>query len=137
MPATAITPNQRSHIRESFVQTMTASASVSTPSTPAITRCVCSKNAPPASCRIDGNHVPNDFGQSGTDSAAFLDVTSAPNTNSSTVHSATKTANRCTTRLKVVVIEANATRNYTSAPTDLLAAQPTAWSRSASGVTPA
>src|SRR6185369_388806 len=81
-----MTPNQRSHRRMSFTQITTANAKIRTPSTPAITRCECSKNAPPASCRNVGNHVPNDFGQSGTDSAASFEVTSAPATNRSTVH---------------------------------------------------
>src|ERR1700730_17051580 len=103
-PATAITPNQRNHRRSSLSQIRIASTSVKTPKPPAITRCECSKNAPPANCLSEGNHVPNDLGQSGTESAALLEVTRAPATKSSTVHNTTKLANRWIPGLYVVVI---------------------------------
>src|SRR5262245_24541731 len=95
-PPTAVSANQRSHLRPSFRQITTVSTSSSPPTTPAITRCECSKNAPPTSCRSEGNHVPNDFGQSGTESAAALEVTNAPATNNRTVQSSTNSAKRYT-----------------------------------------
>src|SRR5258708_32333425 len=97
-PPTAVSANQRSHLRSSFRQIITVSTTSNKPRTPAITRCECSKNAPPPSCRSEGNQVPNDFGQSGTESAATLEVTRAPATNNRTVHSSTKTANLCSPR---------------------------------------
>src|SRR5258707_3560118 len=103
-PATAITPNQRNQRRSSLSQIRIASASVKMPNAPAITRCECSKNAPPASCLKEGNHVPNDLGQSGTESAAFLEVTSAPAIKRSTVQATTKLANRWIPRLYVAVM---------------------------------
>src|SRR6267154_1120278 len=116
-PKTAITPNQRSQRRLSFTQISIASASAKTPKQPAITRCECSKNAPPASCLREGNQVPNDLGQSGTESAAFLDVTRAPAINRSTVQTTTKLANRWIPRLYVAVIRRNLAVDYSSAAT--------------------
>src|SRR5712675_1285525 len=113
-PRTAITPNQRSQRRLSFTQISIASASVKMPKPPAITRCECSKNAPPASCLREGNQVPNDFGQSGTDSAAFFDVTSAPAINRSTVQATTKLANRWMPRLYVDVMSRNLAVDYSA-----------------------
>src|SRR6267154_854406 len=96
-PPTAIAANQRSHRRSSISQIKIASPSSKIPRTPAITRCECSKNEPGfcISCFSDGNQVPNDFGQSGTESAAPFDVTSAPKTKSRTVQRNTNTAYRC------------------------------------------
>src|SRR6202171_3757280 len=93
-PATAITPNQRNQRRSSLRQIKIESTSVKTASPPAITRCECSKNAPPASCLKEENQVPNDLGQSGTESAALLVVTRAPAMKRSTVHATTNLAKR-------------------------------------------
>src|ERR1700716_599478 len=116
-PATAITPNQRNQRRSSLTQIRIAKTSVKIPKPPAITRCECSKNAPPASCRSEGNQVPNDLGQSGTESAAFLDVTSAPAINRSTVQATTKLANRWIPRLYVAVMDQNLAVDYSAAAT--------------------
>src|SRR5258706_3617540 len=93
-PATAITPNQRNQRRSSLSQIRIASASVKMPNAPAITRYDCSKNASPASCLSEGNHVPNDLGQSGTESAALFEVIKAPAIKRSTVHATTNLAKR-------------------------------------------
>src|SRR5579863_3007797 len=121
MPPIATTPNQRSHRRSSFSQIRTTSITTKMPSTPAITRCECSKNAPPASILSDGNHVPNDFGQSGTDSAASLEVTSAPATKRRTVQATTNFAKRCTPGLYVDVMTLGSyAANYTPASIPML-----------------
>src|SRR5580704_10774737 len=121
MPATAMNPNHLSQRRLSFIQIRIASASVKIPKHPAITRCECSKNAPPASILSDGNHVPNDFGQSGTDSAASLEVTSAPATKSRTVQATTNFAKRCTPGLYVDVMTPGPyAANYTPASIPML-----------------
>src|SRR5713101_8006650 len=114
-PATATTPNQRNQRRSSLSQIRIASPSVKIPKPPAITRCECSKNAPPANCLNEGNQVPNDLGQSGTESAALLEVTSAPAIKRRTVQATTKLANRCIPGLYVVIIRRNLTADYSSA----------------------
>src|ERR1700730_8057732 len=103
-PATATTPNQRNQRRSSLSQIRITSASVKMPNPPAITRWECSKNAPPASCLSEGNQVPNDLGQSGTESAALWEVTSAPAIKRRIVQATTKLANRWMPGLYVVVI---------------------------------
>src|SRR5580692_1638572 len=121
MPATAMNPNHLNQRRLSLIQIRIASASVKIPKHPAITRCECSKNAPPASILSDGNHVPNDFGQSGTESAASLEVTSAPAIKSRTVQATTNFAKRCTPELYVdVMIPGSCAANYTPASIPML-----------------
>src|ERR1700682_4989189 len=93
-PATAITPNQRNQRRSSLSHIRIASASAKMPNPPAITRCECSKNAPTPSCLSEGNQVPHDLVQSGTESAALFEVTRAPAMKRSTVHATTNLAKR-------------------------------------------
>src|SRR6266702_1436557 len=91
-PPTAITPNQRSQERFSFVQTKKARMSVKIPRPNATTRWENSKSPPPLSISAGGIQLPWDFGQSGTESAASVEVTKAPATKRRTVQQTTKIA---------------------------------------------
>ncbi len=112
-PPTAITPNQRSHGRDSFIRNRIASTRTRIPKIKAITLWVCSKPAPPARYLKGGNQVPNDFGQSGTESAASCEVTRAPAKKRRTVQQTTNLANLCTPGLYVVVIAQVPAADYT------------------------
>src|SRR5229473_6589291 len=112
-PRTAINPSQRSHGRFSFTQSNTASTRVRTPKPPAKTRCENSNKSPPCSIDSEGTHVPWDFGQSVTERAASLDVTSAPATKRRMVQQTVNTANLCTPGLYVVVIIPVPAADYT------------------------
>src|SRR5260370_6079655 len=109
----AVSPNHRIHGRGSFLHNQNARSSTRKPITAAITRCECSKNAPPASILKEGNQVPKDFGQSGTERAASLEVTSAPAMKRRTVQQTVNTANLCTPGLYVVVIAPAPAADYT------------------------
>src|SRR6266478_7852537 len=112
-PRTAINPSHRSHGRFSFTQSNTASTRVRTPKPPAKTRCENSSKSPPCSIDSEGTHVPWDFGQSVTERAASLDVTSAPATKRRTVQQTVNTANLCTPALYVVIISRPSGADYT------------------------
>src|SRR5215475_991235 len=103
-PPTAASANQRSQRRSSLSQIQRACRINKTPKLPARTRCENSYRSPPCSVPRGGISFPCEVGQSDTDSAASLEVTSAPATNSRIVQRRTNTENRCNKGRKVVVI---------------------------------
>src|SRR6266853_2245328 len=98
-PSTATKPSQRSHSRLSAAQSHTARTSTRIPKPPATARCENSNRSPPCSEDSGGTSVPCEVGQSVTERAASLDVTSAPATKRSTVQQTVNTPNLCTPEL--------------------------------------
>src|SRR5467141_3182181 len=112
-PTTAINPIQRSHGRFSLTQSNAASTSVRIPKPPATARCENSNRSPPCSEDSGGTKVPWEVGQSVTERAASLDVTSAPATKRRMVQQTVNTASLCTPGLYVDVIGAVPGADYT------------------------
>src|SRR5260370_27586462 len=112
-PSTATNPSHRSHTRLSFAQSHAARTSTRIPKPPATARCENSNRSPPCSDDRGGTSVPCEVGQSVTERAASLDVTSAPATKSRTVQQTVNTANLCTRPLYLVVINGPSGADYT------------------------
>src|SRR3989442_6635777 len=112
-PSTATIPSQRSQTRLSFAQSDTAKTRTRIPKPPATARCENSNRSPPCSDDSGGTSVPWEVGQSVTESAASLEVTSAPAMKRRKVQSTTKTENRGTPEWQVEVIAPGPAATYT------------------------
>ena len=93
MTSTANPPSRRTHGRRSARRSQTASPIVSSTTAPATSRWPCSYLTPPTQ-PVGGViwKLPNEVGQSGTESPASFEVTRAPAISRRKVENATKVA---------------------------------------------